>query len=157
MYSEEGRGTAFKIFLPRQAAGVAVESSSDEVDPQRGMETILLVEDEELLRSVVREAMEEHGYQVLEARTPAEALQLSTEFPGTIDLLVTDMIMPGMDGQELAKRVSAQRPATRIILMSGYTQHSVRNGTTLPGVRYLEKPIPTTLLLQTIRVTLDES
>lgn len=156
MYSEIGRGTAFKIFLPRYDTEATPEVVAEEIAPERGAETILLVEDEDLLRSVVREAIEEHGYQVLEARTPAEALTISDAFTDRIHLLVTDVVMPGMNGKELAERIIAVRPEIRVILMSGYTHHAVRNHTTLPaGVRYLEKPIPTTLLLQTIRAMLD--
>jgi PAS domain S-box-containing protein len=158
MYSEEGRGTAFKILLPRFAADATQEMAADDTLPERGTETILLVEDEELLRAVIREAMEEHGYRVLEARSPAEALAINNAFNEPIDLLLTDMIMPGLTGLELAQHIASERPLTRIIFMSGYTNQAVTSNTTLPpGVRYLEKPIPTVLLLRTIRAALEES
>jgi PAS domain S-box-containing protein len=157
MYSEEGRGTTFKIFLPRNAAEAAADVSVEEVLPRRGTETILLVEDEGILRAIVRDALEEHGYHVLEARTPAEALTINAAYADGIDLLLTDVIMPGMNGRDLAETISATRPKTRIIFMSGYTNHALMSHTALPpGVRHLEKPISTTLLLQTVRATLDE-
>ena len=154
MYSEEGRGTTFKILLPRyfgerQTVGI------DESAPQRGTETILLVEDEELLRAVVRESLEEHGYQVLEARNPAEALSISNSYSDAIHLLLTDVIMPGMTGVALAARLSSERPQIRVIYMSGYTSQAVINHAALPEeVRYLEKPIPTNVLLRAIRAAL---
>jgi PAS domain S-box-containing protein len=154
MYSEEGRGTTFKILLPRyfgerQTVGI------DESSPQRGTETILLVEDEELLRAVVRESLEEHGYRVLEARNSAEALSISNSFSDAIHLLLTDVIMPGMTGLALAARLSSERPQIRVIYMSGYTSQAVINHAALPvEVRYLEKPIPTNVLLRTIRAAL---
>ncbi len=157
MYSEEGRGTTFKIFLPRHAGGVTKEVIVDDALPARGAETILLVEDEDLLRAVLREAMEEHGYQVLEARTPDHALEITSSFPEPIHLLLTDVIMPGMTGVSLAARIHGERPATRIIFMSGYSNQAVTNHTNLPdGVRYLEKPIATSQLLRTINATLSE-
>lgn len=158
MYSEEGRGTTFKIFLPRHTGSVTPEANVDEALPARGIETILLVEDEDLLRAVLREAMEEHGYYVLEARGPEQALEISASFSEPIHLLLTDVIMPGMTGVALAARIHAQRPATRIIFMSGYSNQAVTNHTNLPdGVRYLEKPIATAQLLRTIGTVLTEA
>jgi two-component system cell cycle sensor histidine kinase/response regulator CckA len=157
VYSEEGRGTTFRILLPRHAGQVAAETSAEELLPERGSETILLVEDEELLRAVVREAMEEHGYEVLEARSPAEALAISRRTTEPIHLLLTDVIMPGMTGIELAGKLVAERPETRIIFMSGYSNHAVVDQAALPATaRYLEKPVPTPLLLRTVRAALDE-
>jgi PAS domain S-box-containing protein len=157
VYSEEGRGTTFKIFLPRHALEGSVPQEPDESRPERGTETILLVEDEELLRAVVREELEEHGYRVLEVRHGAEALSLSESLEERIDLLLTDVIMPGMTGSDLAARIGATRPDTKIIFMSGYTNQAILNHTALPAsVRYLEKPIPASLLLRTIRAVLDE-
>jgi PAS domain S-box-containing protein len=157
VYSEEERGTAFKIFLPRDPSDVTRDDSVDETVPDRGNETILLVEDEELLRAVVREAMAEHGYHVLEARSAAEAMTISRATDDVIHLLLTDVIMPGMTGIQLVEMLVAERPDTRVILMSGYTNHALTNHLTMPqDVRFLEKPISTTLLLRTIRAALDE-
>ncbi|MBV8518401.1 MAG: response regulator [Acidobacteria bacterium] len=156
MYSEEGRGTTFKLFFPRHAGDARREPVPDDLAPAHGDETILLVEDEDLLRAVTREALEEQGYRVLAARMPAEALTLVENFPGTIHLLLTDVIMPGMTGKDLAARLVALRPSIHVVFMSGYTSSSMMNHTKLPpSVRYLEKPIPTTLLLRTLREMLD--
>ncbi|MEA2239254.1 MAG: hypothetical protein QOC81_3978 [Thermoanaerobaculia bacterium] len=156
MYSEEGRGTAFNLLLPRHLGAVHRDTAIEEAVPERGRETILLVEDEELLRSVVRETLEEQGYRVLEARTPAEALTISESFSDEIHLLLTDVVMPGMTGRELSELIAAARPGLAVIFMSGYTSHAVMNHADLPPtVRYLEKPIPTPLLLRTLRAALN--
>jgi len=158
MYSEEGRGTTFKIFLPRYGVEVTQEAVVDESAPPRGTETILLVEDEELLREVVREAVADAGYEVLVAKTPEEALAMSRDFDGRIDLLLTDVVMPRMNGKTLAARIAADRPSIRIIFMSGYTNHAIMNHVQLPaGVRYIEKPIVSDTLLRTLRAVLDEA
>jgi len=152
MYSEEGHGTTFKIFLPRQFAEAPREAAIAETVPEHGDGTILLVEDEELLRVVVREALEQYGYQVLEASSPAEALTISGAFPDRIDVLLTDVIMPVMTGKDLAVQIAGTRPNVQIIFMSGYTNQAILNHTALPaGVRYLEKPIPTGVLLRAVR------
>ncbi|MEA2490574.1 MAG: hypothetical protein QOH21_2366 [Acidobacteriota bacterium] len=159
VYSEEGHGTTFKIFLPRHHGEVRRETAAEETPVEGGAETILLVEDEDLLREVVCEALIEQGYRLLQARTPAEALAISDSFAEPIHLLLTDMIMPGgMTGKELATHIAERRPNTRIILMSGYSNHTITNHTLLkPGMRYLEKPVPTNLLLRTIREALAEA
>jgi CheY-like chemotaxis protein len=155
MYSEEGFGTTFKIFLPRDYAEASREVGTEEASPQRGSGTILLVEDEPLLNTIVREALEEHGYEVLDATTPADALAISASVKQRIDLLLTDVIMPGMSGDDLARLVVQQRPSTKVIFMSGYTNHALANDATIPSdARYLEKPIATTLLIRTIREVL---
>jgi two-component system cell cycle sensor histidine kinase/response regulator CckA len=158
MYSEEGRGTAFKFLLPRHLGGVKRDIVPEEAMPERGDETILLVEDEELLRCVVHETLEEQGYLVLEAGTPAQALTLNEDFKERIHLLLTDVIMPGMTGKELSELIAATRSELAVIFMSGYTSNAVINHADLPQtVRYLEKPIPTPLLLRTIRIALDSA
>ena len=157
MYSEEGFGTTFKIFLPRDYAEARREVAAEEVASPRGSGTILLVEDEPLLNTIVREALEEHGYNVLDARTPAGALEISASVAEPIDLLLTDVIMPGISGDELARQIVRQRPTTKVIFMSGYTNHALASDATIPNdARYLEKPIPTTLLIRTIREVLNE-
>jgi CheY-like chemotaxis protein len=158
MYSEEGRGTTFKIFLPRHSADATDDVVPDESLPERGQETILLVEDEELVREVVRETLEEQGYRVIEARTPAHALTMTAEFTDPIHLLLTDVVMPGMTGRELAEAMVAGRPQLRVIFMSGYTSHAVIDHAALPvGARYLEKPFLMSVLLRTIRAALDDA
>lgn len=155
MYSEEGLGTTFKIFLPRDYAETKGETVAEEAAPQRGSGTILLVEDEPLLNTIVREALEEQGYKVLDARSPAEALEISASVAHPIDLLLTDVIMPGISGDDLARKIVEQRPATKVIFMSGYTNHALAADAAIPtGARYLEKPIATTMLIRTIREVL---
>ncbi|MEA2570405.1 MAG: two-component system, cell cycle sensor histidine kinase and response regulator CckA [Acidobacteriota bacterium] len=157
VYSEENRGTTFRILLPRHSGNPSPEVVDEQL-PERGSETILLVEDEELLRTVVREALEEHGYDVLEARSPAEALATSGSTAKPIHLLLSDMIMPGMTGLDLAEKLLVERPATRLVFMSGYSNHAVPSPSALPtGAHYLEKPVPTPLLLRTVRSALDET
>ncbi|MCU1229417.1 MAG: Blue-light-activated protein [Acidobacteria bacterium] len=158
VYSEEGRGTTFRILLPRHAGEVTPEPGVEDQLPERGSETILLVEDEELLRTVVREVIEEQGYAVLEARSPAEAIAISRRTSQPIQLLLTDVIMPGMTGLELAATLIAERPELRLIFMSGYSNKALVNHASLPAeARYLEKPIASAILLRTIRAALDDT
>jgi len=156
VYSEEGRGTTFKIFLPRHLGDLTPETIVDETRSAGGDETILLVEDEALLRLVVREALEEYGYRVLEAPSAADALKISRTAEESIDLVLTDVIMPGMTGKDLVELIAVERPQTRIIFMSGYTNHAVLNQAAIPErVRFLEKPVSTVVLLRTVREVLD--
>ena len=121
-----------------------------------GTETILLVEDEEALRALARELLESLGYTVLEARHGAEALELSAAHGGHIDLLMTDQVMPHIDGQELATRLAAERPETRVLFVSGYAEDDTTPGK-LPESRvgFLQKPYTAAALGTTIRRLLD--
>jgi PAS domain S-box-containing protein len=158
MHSEESRGTTFRILLSRHSGAVKRDLVADDTIPERGSETILLVEDEELLRAVVRETLEEQGYRVLAAHTPAEALAISEGFLEPIHLVLTDVIMPGMTGKEMAERIVAARPGLRVIFMSGYSNHAVMNhAALLADVRYIEKPVPAKVLLRAIRAALEEA
>ena len=159
MYSEVGRGTTFKIFLPRfTGAGRSADIQEVEALPERGTETILVVEDEPLVRTIVREALEEYGYRVLEASTPVEALRISERMEDEIHVLLTDVVMPGLHGPALAQRIAEQRPGIRVVFMSGYTSDSVSRDREVPqGFHYIEKPIPTNVLLRTIRAALEQS
>jgi two-component system cell cycle sensor histidine kinase/response regulator CckA len=155
LYSEIGRGTTFKIFFPRHG-----ESDNNVIDTTDAVnndatETILLVEDEDLLRTIIQEMLAEHGYQVLSAGSPAEAIQLSRAHIGKIDLLLTDVIMPGMDGRALAERLTAARPNLAVVFMSGYTDNAiVHQGVLDTGVFFIEKPSAPDVLLQLIRTAL---
>lgn len=157
MYSEVGEGTSFKIYFPRHV-GLAEKKAEQPVDraSSRGTETILLVEDEELLRAIVRDALEEGGYHVLEATDPERAIEISRRFDGTIHLLLTDVVMPRLNGRQLAERLQSERPSLPVIYMSGYSQGAISNHRVLDaGVRFLEKPIPASRLLQEVRECLD--
>ncbi|HEX7705874.1 MAG TPA: response regulator [Thermoanaerobaculia bacterium] len=153
MYSEVGQGTTFKIFFPRHqgevAEGVHVEP---EKEPPRGEGTILIVEDEQLLRSVIRESLEESGYQVLDARTPGEALAI-VERGETPRLLLTDIVLPEMNGFELAAVIHRRYPELPTVFMSGYTDQAI-NGEPLRSRIFLEKPISTRDLLTAVHAAL---
>ncbi|HWR51608.1 MAG TPA: ATP-binding protein [Bryobacteraceae bacterium] len=152
--SQVGRGTSFKIYLPT----VPPESASapEESAPAcaKGTETVLLVEDEAGVRSFVRHLLETSGYRVIEAPTGEHALQIATETTDAIDLLLTDVVMPGMNGVELSREIQTARPGIRVIYMSGYTGTAlaVRDG--LDG-SFLQKPFTSNTLLSQIRNALD--
>jgi CheY-like chemotaxis protein len=141
-YSEPGRGTTFRIYLPRhQGAAVSAEPAEPSARVRRGRETILLVEDEESLRELAQELLEELGYGVLPAAGPGEALTLCEKHAGAIDLLLTDVVMPVMGGKELADRITALRPGIKVLFSSGYTADAIAHqGVLEPGVHLLEKP-----------------
>jgi hypothetical protein len=159
VYSEVGKGTSFKIYLPRvdqaaEKAGVPLASA----EAPRGTETVLLAEDEQDVREVAREFLESGGYTVLEARNGAEALQIAAKHGGAIDLLVTDMVMPKMTGQELAGRLQQQRYGLRVIYMSGYSEHAASEAAQGDSsMKLLTKPFSRTAILRLVRQTLNES
>ena len=160
VYSEVGRGTTFKIYLPRvaaigeAAAQVAAPTQIQKVEP--GTETILLVEDEANLRYLARQYLEKQGYKVIEAADGAVAMQIAVAHEAVIHLLLTDVIMPGMNGRELAQRISEIRPNAKILYMSGYTENVIgHNGMLEPGVRLLQKPFNLRDLKSMVREVLD--
>jgi signal transduction histidine kinase len=153
VYSEPGHGTTFKIYLPRVDA--AADRPVPAIAPVGGSETILLVEDEPQVRAVVRRALERSGYSVLVANDPIDALRIADEADG-IDLLLTDVVMPQMNGRELAERVRTRRPDTRVLFMSGYTDDAIlRHGVLDEGVPFLQKPVTPGSLTRHVRATLD--
>ncbi|HVO56702.1 MAG TPA: PAS domain S-box protein [Dongiaceae bacterium] len=156
VYSELGKGTTLKIYLPRvdEAATSTPEVTSANPLP-RGSETILLAEDEQDVREVAREFLESAGYVVLQAPGGESALKLAQEHPGKIDLLITDMVMPGMSGQELAHRMRKSHEGLRVIFMSGYSEHAA--GEAAKGelsAAVLTKPFSRTALLRMLREVL---
>jgi PAS domain S-box-containing protein len=157
VYSEVGQGTTFRIFLPRHIdVDAPAEARPVGEITHGGTETILIAEDEQLVRSIIRETLEEHGYRVLEAHTPNEALKISETYSGEIHLLLTDIVMPGGDGRRLADELLEKRPSMRVIYMSGYTGDiMVRRGVFDRSMRFLEKPATTNALLQAVREALD--
>ncbi len=157
--SEPGRGSTFQIYLPlaeeTESAGLAETPAARHAG---GSETILLVEDEEEVRELAREILTLMGYTVLAASEPAEALRISPEHSGIIDLLVTDVVMPGMSGRQLADRLTAERPGLKVMFMSGYTDNAiVHHGVLEPGTAFVQKPFTPDSLTRKVRETLDSA
>ena len=151
--SERGAGTTFTIYLPRYAMSAdAPRRSSSAPARSHGRGTILVVEDEQAVLKLAQMMLEELGYSVLAARTPGEALRLAWEHSGKIDLLMTDVVMPEMNGRELAEKVSSLHPGTRCLFMSGYTADVIaHHGVLDEGVRFLQKPFSTEDLADKVR------
>ncbi len=156
LYSEVGQGTTFKIYLPRvEEPAETVQSVRGPAETPQGFETILLAEDEREVRDVAREFLELTGYTVLEAKDGAEAIEMANRHPGPIHLLVTDMVMPGMGGRELAARLAGARPEIKVIYMSGYTEYAtVRQGELEQNAVLLTKPFTRGILARTVREVL---
>ncbi len=158
VYSEPGHGTTFKVYLPRsnetaqpraitQAGPIAVG----------GVETVLVVEDEEMVRQLVCETLTAHGYNVIEAGSPERALELAMNRRHNIHLLLTDVIMPGMNGRELQQKLIALNPNIKVLFMSGYTDNViVRHGILDRNVNFLQKPFTVTSLTQKVRHVLNQ-
>jgi two-component system, cell cycle sensor histidine kinase and response regulator CckA len=157
VYSELGHGTTFKIFLPRVDAEVDAPRPRVSLTTLRGSETILVVEDEEILREVVVKILQGQGYQVIVAGDGAEALLVASTHAGRLDLLLSDVVMPKMSGPELAKRLAVERPETKLLCMSGYTDDRVVHHGLLETVAFIQKPITPTALATQVRKILDEA
>ena len=158
--SEMGKGTTFKIYLPRVAgtgeAAAQIATPVETQKPEPGTETILLVEDEANLRYLARQYLEKQGYKVIEAADGAVAMQIAVAHDKVIHLLLTDVIMPGMNGRELAQRIAEIRPNVKILYMSGYTENVIgHNGMLDAGVRLLQKPFTLRDLRSKVREVLD--
>jgi len=154
VYSEPGMGSTFKVYLPRVTkAGQPSSPGKAVTAPARGSETILLVEDEESLRTLTRTVLERNGYTVLEASGGQEAIEIARRHAGSIDLVLTDMVMPGMSGHEVARHVAVERPRTKVIYMSGYTGFSDRGPTQSEDI-LLPKPVTRDALLRKVHEVL---
>ncbi len=157
VYSEPGKGTTFKTYLPLveespEPAGLRATRA----EPSRGSETILLVEDEESLRVMTRTLLVQSGYHVLDADSGAQALEIAHRHEETIHLLLTDVVLPGMRGRELAERMVLFRPDLRVLLMSGYTDHAIAaQGVLDVGTFFLQKPFTRDALTREVRKVLD--
>ena len=156
VYSEPGKGTTFKVYLPVSGATVAEPFLAAAAPVTGGDETLLLVEDAAPVRAVARETLERYGYTVIEAPSPEVALELVARTPHILHLLVTDVVMPGMNGRQLAARVTSERPDMRVLFMSGYTDDAVmRSGVLEHGMSYLQKPFTPEGLARKVREVLD--
>ncbi|MBN1830155.1 MAG: response regulator [Deltaproteobacteria bacterium] len=142
VYSEPGQGTTFKIYLPRhkaEPAGALMETSAE--TPPGGRETVLIVEDEMAILDLCKRIIEQLGYTVLTAKTPGEAIRLVEEHTGDIHLLITDVVMPEMNGRELAERLASIKPGLKCLYMSGYTANVIAHrGMLAEGVYFIQKP-----------------
>jgi PAS domain S-box-containing protein len=158
VYSEVRRGTTFKICFPQAGETAEQPESAPPTEVARGAETVLLVEDAQRVREVVREILEMSGYRVLPAGLGPDAIELARQHAGPIQLLITDVVMPQMSGRELAQRLTALRPDLRVLYMSGYTDDAiVRHGVLAEGMPFLSKPFTPEALAAKVREVLDGS
>jgi signal transduction histidine kinase/CheY-like chemotaxis protein len=158
VYSEPGRGSTFRIYLPRLVG----DKDTDTVVPEKkaaagGTETVLLVEDEQSILRMTRMMLEKKGYTVLSSATPAEAMEKAKNLSGAIDLLITDVVMPEMNGRDLAGKMTALYPDIRLLFMSGYTANVIAHrGVLDDGVAFIQKPFSMTDLMVKVREVLDK-
>ncbi len=156
VYSHPGLGTTFKIYFPR-CLDEAEKTGEEQLAPApAGTETVFLVEDEEQILALAREILERYGFTVLEARTPGEACLLAEKHPGVIHLLLTDVVMPGMNGRELYERIVRIKPGIRVLFMSGYTADIIAHrGVVDEGIEFIQKPFSVSALAAKVRAVLD--
>jgi two-component system cell cycle sensor histidine kinase/response regulator CckA len=154
--SGAGRGTRFRIYLPRVDDPTESTGTQHAAQlPGGGSETILLVEDEESVRQLVRDTLEARGYKVIEAENGEAGLRASGAYAGTIDMIITDVVMPGISGRELAQRVTEARPDTKVLYLSGYTEEAIAHeGALDPGTAFLQKPFTLQVLSRKVREVL---
>ena len=159
VHSTVDRGTTFNIYLPRVDGGAHEYRRTAETEQAlEGSETILLAEDEEMVRSLARDVLEMYGYRVLEAANGGAAFLICERHPAPIHLLLTDVVMPEMGGRDLAERLSRLRPEMKVLYMSGYTDDAiVRHGLLDEGIAFLQKPFTPDTLSRKVRVLLDET
>jgi len=158
VYSEQGLGTVFKVYLPRidDVTASTMAKLLQETNAPRGTETILLVEDEEVVRGLTRKILMQVGYNVLDAKGGDEAIRLCHAHPGPIDLLLTDVVMPEISGKEVADRLLELRPSIRVLYMSGYTDEAiVQHGVLDANVKFIQKPFTWVGLTRKVREVLN--
>jgi PAS domain S-box-containing protein len=157
VYSETNKGSTFKIYLPRVGKPAESSASGKETAAARGTETILIVEDDPTLRMLTVELLEGSGYVLLQAENGITALELARNYQGTIELVVTDVIMPGMSGPDMADELHKLQPATKVLYISGYTgEFAAHQGVLGMGAPLLSKPFSRNSLLSKVRSVLDE-
>ena len=156
VYSELGRGTTFKVYLPRVDEPTTVPAARKATASLQGTETVLLAEDSAAVRAVANQVLTRHGYKVLEAVDGRSALELGTRHEGPVHLLVTDVVMPEMSGRQLADRLTERRPTLKVLFFSGYTDDAItRHGILEPGIAFLQKPFTPDSLARKVREVLD--
>jgi signal transduction histidine kinase/ActR/RegA family two-component response regulator len=156
VYSEVGIGSTFKVYLPRVDAPLDAGSLTRQLITHPGNETVLLVEDEEGVRTLMRQVLQKHGYNVLEARDGGEALVVCERHQGKIDLLLTDVVLENMSGQDVAERLLRFRPDMKVLYVSGYADDAiVKHGVLTAGAAFLQKPFTTEALARKIRHVLE--
>jgi two-component system, cell cycle sensor histidine kinase and response regulator CckA len=154
--SKPEEGATFRCYFPRTDEPLSSTSPSPDGQIWRGSETVLVVEDEDQVRTLVGNILRHNGYRVLEASRPADALHLASHLDEPIHLVITDVVMPQMNGRQMAERMHALRPKTEILYMSGYSDHVLdRDGILEPGLHFLPKPIMPAALTQAVRAILD--
>ncbi len=155
VYSEVGRGTTFRIYLPLVEEPTAARQPAQRGDAVRGSECVLVVEDNDAVRLAISRILKRAGYQVLEASAPEQAKQKCQQHRGSIDLLITDVVMPQMSGPELAQELSVMRPNMKLLFMSGYSGNAItRHGVLSEGVMFLQKPFTPASVTHTVREVL---
>ena len=155
--SAPGRGTTFLVDLPRVRGEAVTDEGPALKLPGSGTETVLLVEDEDAVRNLTRRVLELHGYRVLSAPSGEAALEVSRLHTGPLHMLLTDVVMPGISGPKLAEIILGERPATRLIFMSGYAATTLEQKILLdPASAFLQKPFTTELLMRRVREVLDQ-
>jgi CheY-like chemotaxis protein len=156
VYSEVGRGTTFKVYFP-SAGRVRADAVEDQARSlPTGSGTVLVVEDDDQVRRMTRAALESLGYAVLEARSGEEAVGLCGTHEGPLDLVITDVVMPGMSGREVAEAVGRVRPGVKVLYVSGYTDDAiVRHGVLQAEAAFLQKPFTPASLARKVRAVLD--
>ena len=158
VYSEPGRGTTFKVYLPRIEEPAEPAAAPTATVELRGTETVLVVEDAPSVRMVTRQVLERYGYTVLEASNGATALRLAAKHHGRIHLLLTDVVMPGLSGRQLAQQLAQLRPDLKVLYASGYTDNAIlHHGILESGIAYLQKPFTPETLGRSVRQVLDSS
>jgi nitrogen-specific signal transduction histidine kinase len=158
VYSEVDHGTTFKIYLPEHDAPEATEPATVPIGSWGGSETVLLVEDEDAVRGLARQILEQEGYSVLEASRGEEAISLCAAYEQPIELLLTDVVMPETSGKEVADRLLTMRPEIKVLFMSGYTDEAiVHHGVLDPKVQFIQKPFTPVALAKKVREVIDSN
>jgi CheY-like chemotaxis protein len=159
VYTEPNQGTSFKVYLPQGEVATEIqERKAAEEKIARGSETVLLVEDEDVVRGLAAHILEDAGYRVIKARGGDEAIQLCAQETDAIDLLLTDVVMPEKSGKDVADRLTSMRPRLKVLFMSGYTDEAIVNHGVLDvGIQFIQKPFTPLALSKKVREVLDSN